>query len=96
MDIFVKGTAWVVEPFAGGRGLKMCSMFTHVINCRVCHSIRSSSMEINVRWELIRSPRTNLGFLDVAHSLFIHNYQCTVSLSECTKEKANSASEGKE
>lgn len=49
VDIFVKGTAWVAEPLVpGGRGLKMCSMFTHVINCTVCYSISSSSMEINV------------------------------------------------
>lgn len=32
----------------GGKGLKMCRMFTHVINCTVCYSIGSSSMEINV------------------------------------------------
>lgn len=49
VNIFVKGTAWVAEPLApGGRGLKMCRMFTHVINCTVCYSISSSSMEINV------------------------------------------------
>lgn len=53
-------------------------------------------MEISVRWELISSPRTGFGFFDVALSMFIPNYQCTVSLSECAKEKANSASEVKE
>lgn len=39
------------------------------------------------RWELISSPWTGLGFFDVAHSLFIPNYQCTVNLSECVKKK---------
>lgn len=80
VDIFVKGTAWV-EPLApgGGRGLKMCHMFTHVINCTVCYSISSSSMEINV------PLGTNcLGFSDVARSppkLFIPIVESTVNLS---------------